>query len=239
MKNLIMVMAMVMGLSFVAVPPVTAMSDEEFGEKVRLWLLDNPEVLVEAMQVLESRHAEAAVAQDSDRIETHSNALFNNSADGRIGTGDAVAVEFFDYQCGFCKRQLTAMEEFHAAHPDRQIVLKEFPILGAESEYAARVALATKKIHGNDSYVVLHNALLAHQGKLDVTAILEILTENNFDVTAILEVVEDAAIVDQIANNRALAVLMGIDGTPAFVFKGSISRGLLPLAALEDGTRTE
>ena len=72
-----------------------------------------------------------------------------------------------------------------------------------------------------------------------MTAILDILTENSFDVTAILGTVEDAAIVRQIEDNRELAVLMGIDGTPAFVFKSGISRGLLPLAVLEDGTRTE
>ena len=223
-----------------AIPTLAnATTDEEFADKARTWLLENPEVLLDAMQVLETRRAEAAVADDIEKITANSNDLFNNPADGYVGTGEAVAVEFFDYRCGYCKRQLPAIEAFNAAHPDKRVILKEFPILGPDSEFAARVALATKKTHGNEGYVTLHNALLAHEGQLDEATIISILAKNDFDVAEITKSVDDAVITRQIEDNRNLAERLGINGTPGFVFKTEISRGLLSLAALEDGTGTE
>jgi protein-disulfide isomerase len=214
----------------------TPMSDEEFGTRAQAWLLDNPEVLLEAMQILQTRQAEAAVQDDRTQIASVQDALFNNPEDGSIGTGEPVMVEFFDYQCGFCKRQMEAVEAFAEAHPSKKIILKEFPILGPESEVAARAALAVKKIEGNEVYIEVHNGLLAYKGRLDQASIDGVLSQVGLDIAAVHTAMQDDAITRHIEANRQLAAHLGVQGTPGWVFRDRIARGLLSYEALTSHT---
>ncbi len=207
--------------------------DEDFAAKARAWLLDNPEIFHEVVQLLEADEAKQAYLDDQANITANMQALFNDDRDGAIGDGSVIAIEFFDYQCGFCKRQAAAAKDFAQSSPDRKLILKEFPILGPISEVAARAALAAKMIAGNDAYLRVHTELLAHQGRLDNGVIDGILGNAGLDVAAIRSSMNDPAITRHINDTRALAGQLGINGTPGFVFTGSIARGLLSQQEIE------
>jgi protein-disulfide isomerase len=206
--------------------------DNEFATKARAWLLANPEVLIEAMEVLQTRQAALETASDAQNITANSAALFANPDDGFVGTGEVIAVEFFDYQCGYCKRQLEAVKGFNEAHPNHKIVLKELPILGPISEAAARAALAAKMVAGNDTYLAVHNGFLQHKGRLNDAIIDQILIDAGLRAMKIRAVMVDDAITRQIEANRALAARLGVNGTPGWVFKDEIARGLIDQNAL-------
>ena len=183
-----------------------------------------------------ARAAQSATNTELDKIIKNSNDLFKNPTDGFVGMGQVIGALFFDYRCSYCKSQLGVIEAFSKAHPDKRVIFKEFPILGPDSEFMAKVALATKKIHGNDSYIALQNALFAHPTPPNIAAIREILAKNNFDVGAITKAIDDPDIARQIANNQILAATLEIKSTPNFVLTKGIARGLITLASLEANT---
>ena len=224
------IFALILALSL---PAQADEHDTPFAAQARAWLLANPEVLLEAMEVLKARQETVASSQDIERINRNSDALFADPGDGYLGGSDVVAVEFFDYQCGYCKRQLAAVEAFIEENPGKRIILKEFPILGPASEMAARAALAARLIAGNDTYVAVHNGLLKHQGRLDNAVIDQILTEAGLHPADVRARMDDSEITDKIEANRVLAARVGVTGTPGFVMRGSIARGLLSRQALE------
>ena len=232
MTRIISIFAMLSVLTL-ASAAAFAETEDEFAAKARAWLLANPEVLVEAMQALEAKQAEATAAIDGQQATAEQTALFHNAMDGFVGQGDdVVGVEFFDYQCGYCKRQLSVVEAFIKLNPDKKIILKEFPILGPGSELAARTALATRVLAGNDAYVAVHKALMEHKGQINTTAIDQVLQVAGVDPIEVRARMTAPDITAQINNTRALAQRLGINGTPGFAFRDSIARGLLSLEEL-------
>ena len=205
--------------------------EDGFDDRARAWLLSNPEILLEATNILQQRQETAATEYDTALISEFAAPLFNGP-DGYIGTGEAVAVEFFDYQCGFCKRQAPIVKAYADANPGRKIIFKEFPILGAPSELAARAAIAVRMLAGNDSYVEFHNALMEHRGAINATVIDQLLADAGHDLTAIRAQMNAEAITKEIEANRNLASRLRINGTPGMVFRDSIARGLLDAGEL-------
>ena len=214
--------------------------DPAFGEAVRLWLLDNPEILYEMAAKLDAQRAAAAVEDDLALIDANHDALFADPRDGQPGDGEAAFVEFVDYNCGFCKRNHADVKAWKDANPGRAVVIKEFPILGPGSEAtAARAVLAIRIFHGMRAYRAIHNAFLEMEGPIEeggVHALLnELALDDNWDV-------EESAGRDEFGcGHRAYRGCaptgrsLGISGTPGFVFRGHIARGLMSLAELEAG----
>lgn len=201
---------------------------EEFGESVRAYLLDNPKVVLEVFSLLEAEQRATKAAEFQQMIGKHSRALFA-SGDARKGTASApiVVVEFFDYQCGYCKAALPELTAALAGRDDVTVVLKEFPILGPASETAARLALAVRAEHGDGAYVAFHNALLALKGGLTDAILERLAVEAGFDYAALTERGKKSDILATIAENRRLAQNLGVNGTPAFVFQDELVSGLM------------
>ena len=228
--------------------------DPAFGDALRAWLLDNPEILYEMAAKLDERRAAAAVADDLALIDANHDALFADPRDGRIGgdpadgrNGDSadapdapVFVEFVDYNCGFCKRNHADVKAFAAAHPDTTIIIKEFPILGPGSEAAARAVLAIRNLHGMRAWRAVHNTFLEMEGPLQETGVHALLDElaldDGWDVENVRAEMNSDAVTAHIEDVRRLAEALGITGTPGFVFRTSIGRGLMSLAELEAAT---
>ena len=197
-----------------------------FDERARAWLLSHPEILLEATNMLQEQQATAATEYDLALIDQFASPLFNGP-DGYVGSGTAVAVEFFDYQCGFCKRQAPVIKAYADANPHHKIMFKEFPILGASSALAARAAIAVRMLAGNDSYVAFHHALMAHRGAIDDLVIDRLLADAGHDIAPMRAQMDTDAVTQEIEANRNLASRLRINGTPGMVFRGSIARGLL------------
>ncbi len=213
--------------------------DAEFGERVRAYLLENPEVIFEAVAVFEQRNAAAQADMSRELLEANADELFNDGHSwvGGNPEGDITLVEFVDYRCGFCQRALDEVLAVVEADPGVRLIMKEFPILGPESELSSRFAISVLNLGGADAYEAVHHALLRHDGAITPEFLDGLATEQGLDFEAVSTEMESEAVTQVIAENRALAQRLQISGTPTFVMEHEMIRGfveaedLLELAA--------
>ncbi|WP_208352840.1 DsbA family protein [Pseudaestuariivita rosea] len=210
------------------------MTDAErdaFGQAVRSYLLENPEVLSEVVQELENRQAIAQAAQDQEMISANAEAIFgdDHSWVGGNPEGDVTMVEFIDYRCGFCRRAHSEVTELVETDGNIRLVIKEFPILGEQSEISSRFAIATLQLGGPEAYKQAHDTLITMRNDLTAASITRLAQELNLDPMAVTERMGSDQVTQVIAENRALAQTMGISGTPTFIVEDEMLRGYLPL----------
>ena len=209
---------------------------EAFRAEVRAYLLENPEVLMEAIAVLEDRQAAADVERDAMMVEANRDALFLSAFDGSFGNPDAdvTIVEFMDYRCGFCRRAHPEVLDLVEFDGNIRVIIKEFPILGEESLLASRFAIATRIALGDEAYITMHNALMEMRGDVTEPALLAVAQEVGLDGEAIRAAMEDPLVMQTIEYNHALAQRMAISGTPSFVFGDQMVRGYVPLDGMQE-----
>ena len=146
--------------------------------------------------------------------------------------GDVTIVEFFDYQCGYCKWVFPRIEKLLIDDSNLRFVFKEMPILGPNSVFAARAALAARK-QGEKQYVAFHKVMMASRGSLNKASVLRFATGAGLDVERLKGDMEDDNINDMIRRNLKLADALSINGTPAFVIGDTIVRGAVDLLKLK------
>jgi protein-disulfide isomerase len=192
--------------------------EERIGALVRDYILANPEVLEEAQQVLQARRAEESRQQAMASIETNRDAIFHAPEDMVIGNpeGDITLVEFFDYNCGYCKRAMDDVVEIIKTDPNVRVVLKEFPILGPDSVAAHQVSMAFRKL-APDQYGEFHMALLGADVRASEAVAIDLAKQYGVDEDALREAMSDPAIEASIRRSYQLADTLGISGTPSFV----------------------
>jgi protein-disulfide isomerase len=212
----------------------TAASDapDEFGPRVRAYLLENPEVLVEAMQRLQARQRAAEASEAEAGLAARADEVFRDPASPVTGNpdGDISLVEFFDYNCPYCRQVAPVVAEAEAADPQLRIVYKEFPILGPGSIFAAKAALAA---HRQGLYFALHEALMQAGGRADEDSVLAVAKEIGMDIERLEAEMADPEVQAAIDRNLALAEALRITGTPGFVVGGRILRGATDLETLQ------
>lgn len=221
---------------------IESMSETErdvFRSEIRDYLLENPEVLMEAIAILEERRAAEAVAQDELVLQEFQTAIFEDGYSwvGGNPDGDVTIVEFLDYRCGFCKRAHPEVQQLLESDGDIKLIVKEFPILGAESEAASRFAIATKILFGDDAYLAVHDALMAWEGGVNAGALGRIARDVGIseaeDVQAIFAEMDSDTVSEMIAANRALAQALQIQGTPSFIMGNEFVRGYVDLTQMQ------
>ena len=212
---------------------LNAMTDEEraaFRAEVRNYLMENPQVIMEAVAALEAQQAEAQAQADVDLVRQNADAIFNDgfSYVGGNPEGDITLVEFLDYRCGFCKRAFSEVEQLIASDGNIRFVVKEFPILGEQSVLASRFAIATKLVEGDEAYKALHDALMEYNGDITIPALRRLSDTFGHDADAIEERMNDEEITASLQATRQLAQQLQINGTPTFVLDKELLRGFLP-----------
>ncbi len=217
---------------WLAINGVACADDRSFEERVRAYLLENPEVIVEALTILSEREARTAMAE---RVAAFPE-LFEDPA--RLGEGSPTApvrvIEFFDYKCEPCKAIHPSLVDFVDAHPDVRIEMRHLPILTPSSERAARFALATEAAHGTDAYRAVHDKLWEMRGPLNEAGFQRIARDLDLDYDSIEAAMESPPISDRISFNRDVAIALEILGTPAFVAKDSVTFGSIDPETLPD-----
>ena len=213
---------------------LSEMTDAErdaFRAEVRAYLLDNPEVLMEAIGVLEQRQQQAQLASDQALVATYADALFNDGHSwvGGNPDGDITIVEFMDYRCGYCKRAFAEVEELVATDGNIRLILKEFPILGEQSSLAAQFAVAVLENEGPDAYKSIHDTMMTMRTDVSMPALLELAETFGLDTGAISDAMLGAEVATAISENHGLAQALDISGTPTFVFGDTLVRGYVPL----------
>ena len=212
---------------------VNAMSDTEkaaFGEAVRAYLLENPEVIVDAINVLEERQAMAQAQADFDLVEQYAEALFDDGYSwvGGNPDGDITIVEFLDYRCGYCRRAHPEVADLLAEDGNIRLIVKELPILGEASMISSRFAIAVKQLAGDDAYKQVHDVLMEFSGDPTDVALRRIAESQGRDADEILAAMESDAVTEEIATTRSLAQALQINGTPTFVLEDELLRGFVP-----------
>ncbi len=163
-----------------------AMTDAEkqaFRAEVKAYLLENPEVLVEAMNVLNARQAAADAQNDATLVKTNADAIFNDPASwvGGNPEGDITLVEFTDYRCGYCRKAYDEVSELVKSDGNIRFIVKEFPILGEASLTSARFAIAVRQIAGDAAYKQAHDALITLRGDPTPETLGRLATELGLD----------------------------------------------------------
>ncbi|MEM8740403.1 MAG: DsbA family protein [Pseudomonadota bacterium] len=209
---------------------VPGLERDTFRDEVRAYLLDNPEVILEAIQILEQRRELAAATAELELVAANADALRNDgySHVGGNPDGTVTVVEFFDYRCGFCKRAHDDVKTLVRTNPDIRLVYKEFPVLGPDSLSAARAAMAALRQDG-EAYEKFNDALMRFGGPITDRVIDRLAERSGVDVEQMRADMQDPQIEAQISANHQLAQVLRISGTPTFVIGDRIVRGLIPL----------
>jgi protein-disulfide isomerase len=208
------------------------MSQQEFEQRIRTYLLEHPEVLMEAVNRLDAKQGEQEAAAASAVLKDRAADVFQDPASPVSGNpkGEVTLVEFFDYNCPYCRVMVPLLTQAEAADPWLRIVYKEFPILGAGSVFAAKAALAANK---RGKYVIFHRALYQLRGPLDEPKVLEVAANVGLDVQRMKADMQDAAIGGALEKNVKLAQALRITGTPGFVVGDQITAGATDFDGLQ------
>ena len=214
------------------------MTDEEralFRAEVRAYLFENPEVIMQAVEILQNREAESQAQADFTLVSNNAEAIFNDgySFVGGNPDGDITLVEFLDYRCGYCKRAHGEVAELLQNDGNIRWIVKELPILGDASVLASRFAIAVKQVAGGDSYKAVGDALMSFQGEITMPALTRLGNTFGLDMEAIEARMNSDEVTAEIATTRELAGTLAISGTPTFVMQDELLRGYLPLDQMQ------
>lgn len=212
---------------------VNSRSDIE--QIVREYLLENPEILFEMQSALEEKQQLQVAAQQKEILQTERSAIFEAPFQIEFGNADAkvTIVEFFDYNCGFCQRAMSDMQQILDESDDVRFILKEFPVLGEQSMGAARVSMAFSLVMP-EKQGEFHIALLGTPGVKDAETALGIAESLGAGREEIVSKMEDPDIIATISETYRLADGLGITGTPSYIVGDKVVFGAIGYDALKE-----
>lgn len=231
-----------------AITPASA-QDSERGEIetiVREYILQNPEIIAEALTELDRREKAAEEAARRQVLSDSSDILINSTRQVVMGNpaGSVTLVEFFDYNCGYCKRAYQDMVRLIDEDPELRVVLKEFPVLGQGSVEAAQVAVAVNSV-APEKYGAFHEALMMARGQANHASALQAALGAGLDEDALMAAMESDEAALTIEEVYTLANRLGLTGTPAYVVGDEVIMGAVGydqlkarLTALKDCDQT-
>ena len=214
---------------------MTPAEREAFRAEVRAYLMENPEVLMEAISVLENREQAAAIEQDKKLLAEHHDAIFNDPASwvGGNPDGDITVVEFIDYRCGYCRKAWQEVDQLVEQDGNIRFVLKEFPILGEQSVLSSRFAISVLQLHGGEAYKKAHDALLSLRADATPEALVRVAEDLGLEPQPIMDHLNKPEVTKIIEDNHRLAQILQVSGTPTFVIDGTFVRGYVPLDGMQ------
>ena len=247
MKRYLRPLAVALTVLAASVPIALAQSfsPEQRGEiekVIRDYLLRNPELLQEVIQEMERRQAQADAEKHKGAIKEYAEAIFNSKRQVVLGNpqGDVTMVEFFDYNCGFCRKALADKVELMKADPKLRLVLKEFPVLGEGSTQAAQVAVSVRMQDktGGKKYFEFHQKMFASRGQVDKARALAVVREIGLDVARAERDMNSDEVRATLEEGFKLAEALGINGTPTYVLTGQVVVGAVGVEKLREAINT-
>jgi protein-disulfide isomerase len=233
--------ALLLALPAAAPARAQTFSAEQRGEIERIikeYLLKNPELMQDVMNELEKRQAMAEAEKHRDAVKQHSAAIFSSPRQVTLGNpqGDVTVVEFFDYNCGYCKRAMADMLDLMKNDGKVKFVLKEFPVLGEGSVQAAQVAAAVRMQDktGGKKYLEFHQKLLTGRGQVDKARALAAAKEVGLDVARIEKDLAGEEVKATLEESFKLAEALGLNGTPSYVVGNDVVIGAVGLKTLQE-----
>jgi protein-disulfide isomerase len=220
-------------------------SPDQRGEIERIikdYLLKHPELLQEVMTELEKRQNAADAEKHRAGVKEHATTIFNSPRQVTLGNlqGDVTVVEFFDYNCGYCKRAMTDMLDLLKSDGKVKFVLKEFPVLGEGSMQAAQVAVAVRMQDktGGKKYLEFHQKLLGSRGSIDKARAMAAAKEAGLDVARIEKDLGSEEVKATLEESYKIAEALGLNGTPSYVVGSDVVVGAVGLKVLKEKVNT-
>jgi len=230
-------------LALCATPPAASaqsFSDTQKGDIeaiIKNYLVSHPEVLEEAMTELNKRQAAEESQKHEASVSENASAIFNSPRGVVLGNkdGDVTFVEFFDYNCGYCKRAMADMLDLMKADPKLKVVLKEFPVLSPGSVEAAQVAVAVRmQDPAGKKYLDFHQKLLGGRGPADKAHAMTAAKDAGVDMARLEKDLASPEVKATIEENFKLAEAMGMNGTPSYVIGKQVVVGAIGLDGLKE-----
>jgi protein-disulfide isomerase len=214
----------------------TPAQKQELGAFIKDYLVNNPDVLRSAIEALDKHDKEAAEAERQKAVASQSSALFSSKYQATIGNpnGAATLVEFFDYNCHFCKGALPDVTKLMKDDPNLKLVLKDYPVLGPGSVEAAKVAFAARKQLPGDKFWAFHTKLLSTHGPVGKTEALAVARELGLDMDKLAKDMESPDTTAGLNEVMQLADALQINGTPTFVVGQDVVVGAVGYDQLKD-----
>ncbi|MFT6106661.1 MAG: protein-disulfide isomerase [Rickettsiales bacterium] len=210
-------------------------------EVILKWVEANPEIIIDSVIKMQQKSAQDQLANAQKGISSKQDDLLNDKTDPSHSPKgfDVSIVEFFDYNCGYCRKAQATVDKLLKQDKKVRVVFKEFPILGQDSIDLAKVALAVNMID-EKLYLEFHDALMKSSVRKKDGAI-KIAESLGIDTAQLLKTLEDknSNIEDKIASNKELASSIGITGTPAFIIGDSLVPGALDISSLKEKISAE
>ena len=215
----------------VAAEPFSADQKSALDSAIRDYIMAHPEVIVESLNAMQARQELAQKESQRDALTKLQDQIVGNPKDPVIGNpdGDVTVVEFFDYQCGYCKRMVDPVMQLLKQDPNVRWVMKEFPILGPASVTAAQASIAARN---QGAYQEFHIALMAYRGRLSDAVVLQTAREVGLDLDKLNADMASAETQSTSQEAVVLARSLGVNGTPAFIVGEELLPGAVSLDTL-------
>jgi protein-disulfide isomerase len=207
---------------------------KEVQEMIGDYLRANPQIILESVRAMQQREKDQEKQQGLQNLVAYRELILNDptSPVGGNPKGDVTIVEFFDYNCGYCKRVFPTLKKLMAEDKNLRVVFKEFPILSPQSELAARAALAAWR-QDKTKYMEIHRLFIELKGGFTESRILRLATKMGLDIKQLKIDMRSSTMNKVINGNRQLAQQLGITGTPGFIIGNKIVPGAVDLATLK------
>jgi protein-disulfide isomerase len=207
--------------------------EEEIESVIYDYLMANPEVLIKALDSLRHKEEVAGKLAAQENLTIASEAIYNDPFSPQSGNldGDVTIVEFFDYRCGYCKRVLPAVQELISSDENIRIIFKEFPILGEDSVFASRAAIATW-LNWPEKYLKFHIDMMSSRGNLSQVKVIELAATSGIDIEKLRSEMMSENVDEAISRTMQLAEYLNINGTPAFIIGNELVPGAIDIDAM-------
>lgn len=211
--------ALLAPIGVAAADEFTPAQKQELGAFIKDYLVNNPDVLKAAIEALDKRDKDVAEVERQKVVADHADALFSSKFQANVGNpnGGATLVEFFDYNCHYCKGALPDMARLMKDDPNLKVVLKDFPVLGPGSVEAAKVASAARNQLPGERFWQFHNKLLSTHGPVGKAEALAVAREMGLDMDRLAKDMESPEIATGLQEVMGMADSLQINGTPSFV----------------------
>lgn len=209
------------------------LDEDRIKELVLETIRENPGIVMEAVAILEQRQADAAEVARADVLSNQRALLEQDTNAPVLGNpdGDVTVVEFFDYNCPYCRRAMDEVQGLMDADANVRLVYREWPILGEGSVFAAKAALAARK---QGKYEEFHWAMMSMNGRAEEASVLRVAAEVGLDIDQLRLDMEAAEIDEHLTTSMSLAQSLGFNGTPSFVIGDELVPGFVEQPQLEE-----
>jgi len=211
-------------------------SKAEIENIIKEYINANPQVILDSVETYGRQQQSADASQQQEAVDKHISWLENNDILPTAGNpnGDVTVVEFFDYNCGYCKKAVDDVMKLMAEDKNVKFIFVETPILGRTSELAAKWAMAAKK---QDAYLEFHIGAMQNRGPINEAALQKIAEKIGLNIEKMKVDVASDEVANIVAEKAAKASQMGISGTPAFIINGQLYGGYIGLDSMRQAVK--